>query len=185
MATYLCQDSWKMYFHTGWHLLATTQGFRTAKKGRVDKGGQPVAPSLPRMAACACRRKPDLCRTLRGGVVHTSLSCHRPLVPSAASGPHVFLLREHPSMFSPGGICTCCSFCPESSEVGSPQVCLLLILWVLAQTLSPSRNLHCSLYDPSRVPGTSLSLVTLHHGSLNLSLCWFPYLLFYHRSPLT
>lgn len=100
-----------------------------------------------------------------------------------------------PIMFLPWGIGTCCSFCLESFEVTSSQVYLLLILWISAQMLPPSRSLPRSLY--LNCPGSSvlpfpghfppwfsvLLTIIFHLSEFILSLCLLSCLFIFCFSP--
>lgn len=137
--------------------------FRTEKKGRMRYGGEPVASSVALTAPPGCRTKPQS---------FTMTPRRLAPSPSPATLPRVHLAAAAPrcswnvsSMFLPKGIDTCCSFWLESSEVGSSQVPQLLVLWVSAQTLPPSRAFIVHLIRRPELSGADLSLGTFHHWS--------------------
>lgn len=90
-----------------------------------------------------------------------------PLVHLAASTPHFFLLLEHAKHVCALRYLHCLFLLVESSEVRFPQVCLLLILWVSAHMLPPSRRLYRSLY---------LNCPVVHLSPLSITvLCFVDY----------
>lgn len=99
------------------------------------------------MAARACRMKS------KSPTMASEVVWH--LAPSPATLPTCWLGCINTSLLSAPGTCQAC-LCPKVFTLSVPsgwklrsqipQVCLLLILWVSAQMLPPSRSLHRSLY---------------------------------------